>query len=442
MTEEIKGLAALPHSPGVYIMRSGKGEIIYIGKAIDLAKRVSQYFQQFRSGGGDWKLPGLLSLLRRIDYLPCESERDALVLEERLIKENQPFFNRMLKDGKTYPYVRLSLNEDFPRLSITRDKHSDGARYFGPYPHTAQVRGLLRHLWSAQIIPLRPCRWNFSEARPLDPKKINACIYYHTKQCPAPCAGRISKEDYRAIAQRAELFLEGRHAELAERFSELMRAASARLDYEHAARYRDFMDTLGHMSERIKISRYSDEKLQAGIARSRAAVRLAEVLGLKRPPVHIEAFDNSHLFGEQAVGTMVCFTGGEKNRPHYRRFKIKSALPEKGGDDFLMMQEIVSRRLAALIRAGEALPDLLLIDGGPGQLAAAAKAAAMYHARVPIVALAKREEELFVPGRTGSIKLDRSDPALRQLMEIRDEVHRFAITYHRYLRDKKLLEDE
>ncbi|MDD4003841.1 MAG: excinuclease ABC subunit UvrC [Elusimicrobiaceae bacterium] len=441
MTANRAGLAALPHSPGVYIMRAGKGEIIYIGKAIDLARRVSQYFQQSRAGEGGWKIPGLMALLRRIDYLPCQSERDALVLEERLIKEHQPFFNRMLKDGKTYPFVRLNLNEPFPRLSVTREKRRDGARYFGPYPHAAELKGLLRHLWSAGIIPLRPCKWNFSPERPLARKKTDSCVYYHTGQCPAPCAGGISPRQYREIAERAELFLEGRHQELADRFRALMSAASERLDYEQAARYRDFLETLRHMRERIKISRCTGSGLEAKLAKSRAAMRLAETLGLKRPPVHIEAFDNSHLFGEQAVGSMVCFTGGEKNRPHYRRFRIKSALPERGGDDFLMMREIVTRRLAALAKTGEPPPDLLLIDGGPGQLAAAAKAVAASRLRVALVALAKREEELFVPGRGKSIRLDRSDPALRLLMEIRDEAHRFAITYHRRLRDKKLLED-
>lgn len=438
---EPRDIASLPHSPGVYIMRDAGGAIIYIGKAIDLAKRVSQYFQKLRSGTGEWKLPGLMATMRRIDYLPCESERDALVLEERLIKEHQPFFNKMLKDGKAYPYVRLSMNEDFPRLTITREKKRDGARYFGPYPQAGQLKGLLRHLWSAKVIALRPCRWNFSVKKPLPERKINSCVYFHTGQCPAPCAGKISADDYRAMADRAELFLSGRHGELAERFRAEMQSASAAMDYEKAARCRDFIAALDAMRERIKISRYTDEQIERNLAKSRAAVRLAEVLGLKRPPVHIEAFDNSHLFGEQAVGCMVCFTGGEKNRPHYRRFKIKSASPEKGGDDFMMMQEIVGRRLAALMRAGEPLPDLMLIDGGPGQLAAAAKAAALCGARLPLAALAKREEELFVPGRPESIRLDRADPALRLLMEIRDEVHRFAVTYHRFLRDKKLLEE-
>jgi len=423
-------------------MRSAKGEIIYIGKARDLAKRVSQYFQHYKSGTGDWKLPGLIALLRRIDFIVCASERDALVLEEKLIKEHQPFFNRMMKDGKSYPYVRLSLNEDFPRLSVTREKEKDGAKYFGPYPNVSQLKGLLRYLWQSKIIPLRPCRWNFSVENPLPPKKVNACIYYHTRQCPAPCVGKISASGYREIAEQADLFLSGRHGLLKEKFTALMGEASSKLEYERAGKYRDFLSALDHMKERVKIARFPLEKLESSLEKSRAAVRLAEILGLKRPPVHIEAFDNSHLFGAQAVGSMVCFTGGEKNHPHYRRFRIKSKLPEQGGDDILMMEEIVSRRIAALARTGEPLPDLILIDGGPAQLAAALRAANGYHAHVPVIALAKREEEIFVPGKTESIRLEKSDPALRLLMQIRDEVHRFGVTYHRLLRNRKLLKNE
>jgi len=434
----MNSLAVLPHTPGVYLMRSSTGEIIYVGKAKDLAKRVPQYFSKSRAAG-DRKITALVALIRKIDYIPCASERDALVLERDLIGRLQPFFNSMWKDGKSYPYIKISFGEEFPRIGIARRKADDGGSYFGPYPKTSYVRKLLGWLWKSGFLPLRPCKWNFSRKNPLPQKTINACIYFHTKQCPAPCAGRITPAAYRRLARRGEDFLSGKAYRLREDFEKKMKAASSAMDYEEAARYRDLMYAISHMEERVKVSLFRDEELAGAMESSRAARRLGEVLGLARPPEHIEAFDTSSLFGREPVGSMVCFVHGKKHHPHYRRFKIRSVLPEGGSDDFLMIKEIVSRRLLALKREGGPLPDLFLIDGGKGQLAMAAQAEAETGVRIPLVSLAKREEELFVPGRSESIRLPKSDPALRLLMLIRDETHRFGISYHRQLRGRRLL---
>jgi len=430
----------LPRTPGVYLMRSADSTIIYIGKAKNLAARVAQYFQSSRAAG-DWKTVNLAALIRAVDYIPCESERDALLLERELIRRHQPFFNAMWKDGKSYPCIKISTDEDFPRVFITRGKTAGGS-CFGPYPNSSLVKNLLRYFWRNRLLPLRPCKWEFSVKKPLDQKKINACLYYHTGQCPAPCAGKISRPGYRRIVRRAAALLAGGHGKMLGGFRKKMETAAARRQYEEAALYRDLARALGHMEERVKISRYSEPEVEAAISQSSAAARLARVIGLRRPPVHIEGFDTSNLFGKSPVGSMVCFTAGRPNHAHYRRFKIRTPLPEGGSDDFAMIAEIVGRRLSRLKTSGEPLPDLLLIDGGMGQLAYAARAASRCGACVPLVSLAKKNEEIFIPGRREPVRLDRADPALRLLMAIRDEAHRFGIRYHRYLRSKNLLKEK
>lgn len=436
-------LNLLPKEPGVYIMKDGSGVVIYVGKAINIYNRVHQYFQTGAENSRGWKIPSLVPLIAKIDFVVCASERDALILENKLIKKYKPFFNSLLKDDKTYPWIKLSMQEDYPRITLTRKVLPDGAEYFGPYPKVSNVKRLLNFLWKDKYAPLRQCKWSFNRQKPLPEKKIFSCIYYHTKQCPAPCAGKISYEDYRAISRRAALFLRGDFASFKEDIVKQMRAAAKALEYEKAAQFRDFARAMEHMRERIKVSRYQDDKLDKKIQAAEKLKRLSEVLRSEKIIRHIEAFDNSHLYGRQAVGGMVCFVDGEKYKAHYRRFKIKSELPETGGDDFLMMKESVLRRIEQVKQLpAENRPDLFLIDGGKGQLSFAMQAIAQAGLEIKVISLAKREEEIFVPHQSESIKLDKSDPALRLIMEIRDEVHRFAITYHRLLRNKALLEKE
>lgn len=430
----------LPNKPGVYIMRDRSGTIIYIGKAKKLSDRVKQYFQESNLYSRGWKLPSLLPLIAKIDYVTCASERDALVLEEKLIKEYQPFFNSMGKDGKSYPYLKLTMGEDYPRLHITRRIVKGKDLYFGPYPKSSIVKSLMRFLWKSKYAPLRPCKWSFSRQKPLAPLKINTCIYYHTGQCPAPCAGKISYEDYRQNAQRMADFLDGNFGAVQEKITALMQACSAKMEYEQAAVYRNFLQAMEHMKERVLVGRFKDDQITTAMQNTDKLKRLAEVIGLKKLPAHIEAFDNSHLFGREAVGCMVCYINGEKNHEHYRRFKIRSKLPEKGGSDFTMMQESVYRRLRQIKRDPAQTPDLILLDGGKSQITAAMNAFEKAGIFIPFIALAETHEGIYLPGAAESIKLPIGDPALNLLMEIRDEVHRFAITYHRKLRDKAVLE--
>ena len=432
----------LPKKPGVYIMRSREGTVIYVGKAKNLADRVKQYFQNSNLYSRGWKLPSLLPLIWKIDYVTTASERDALVLEEKLIKKYQPFFNSLGKDDKRYPFLKLSMSEDFPRLSVVRKRTPGKDLYFGPYPKSSMVRSLMRFLWKSKYAPLRPCKWNFSRQKPLEERKINSCLYFHTGLCPAPCAGKMSYEDYRQIAQRMALFLEGDFKEISQKITAQMKQCSDAMQYEKAAVYRNFLHALDHMRERVIVSQYQDEKITQAIANSDKLKRLAHIVGLTRLPAHIEAFDNSHLFGREAVGCMVCYINGEKNHEHYRRFKIRSPLPTTGGSDFTMMQESVYRRLRQIKRDPTQKPDLFLLDGGKAQITAALNACEKAGLYIPMISLAETHEGIYVPGEENSIKLPLGDPALSLLMEIRDEVHRFAVTYHRKLRDKASISNE
>lgn len=423
-------------------MRSKEGSIIYVGKAKNLADRVKQYFQTSNLHSRGWKLPSLLPLINKIDYVTCASERDALVLEEKLIKKYQPFFNSLGKDGKSYPYLKLTLSEDFPRLSVTRKRLPGKDLYFGPYPKSSIVRNLIRFLWKSKYAPLRPCQWNFSRQKPLDARKINTCLYYHTGQCPAPCAGKISYEDYRQIAARMELFLDGNFEDINRNLTDLMLRHSKALQFEQAAVYRNFLQAIEHMKERVLVGKFQDDQIVTAMNNTDKLKRLAHVVGLTRLPAHIEAFDNSHLFGRQAVGCMVCYVNGEKNHEHYRRFKIRTPLPEKGGSDFAMMHESVYRRLRQILRDPAQKPDLLLLDGGKSQITAALTASEKAGLYIPMISLAESNEGIYIPGQAESIKLPTGDPALNLLMEIRDEVHRFAVTYHRKLRSKAELGQE
>lgn len=435
-------LDILPQKPGVYLMKDKSGVIIYVGKAKNIRSRVRQYFQSGAENSG-WKIPSLVPLIHKIDFIIAASERDALIVEDKLIKKYQPFFNSMLKDAKTYPYIKLTLQEDYPKLSMVRRLERDGAAYFGPYPHQSVIKNMLKFLWKNKYLPLRPCKWSFSRAKPLAQKKINGCIYYHTNQCPAPCAGNISYEDYREVARRAQLFLEGDYRKFTAEITAAMKHASSKLEYEHAAKLRDFLSAIEHMKERVSIGEYKEPRLAHKMAVSGKLKRLSEILESQKIIRHIEAFDNSHMYGKHPVGAMVCFVDGEKYKAHYRRFKIQGALPEKGADDFAMMNEIVKRRLAQIKNLpNDNRPDLFLIDGGPVQLDFALKAIKESGLDINVISLAKREEEIFVPGKKQSIKLEQSDPARLLLMEIRDEVHRFAITYNRLLRSKALLKDQ
>jgi excinuclease ABC subunit C len=430
-------LTHLPDSPGVYLMRDASGAVLYVGKAKSLRKRVAQYFGSNPSDKR-WKIPNLVALIRRIDYIASASEREALLTERQLIHKLQPFFNEMWKDSKSYPYIELT-REDFPRILFTRRKTKDGGRYFGPFPKVEPLKKLVSHLWRIKFINLRRCRWDFSIEKPLEQKKIKACLYFHTGQCPAPCAGRVSRAAYAGLTGRVADFLRGDYKKLRAGFAAKMKKAAKAMKYEEAGLYRDFLDAFTHMEERVLVGKLDPDFMEQAVGRTGAVTALKDALGLARPPAHIEAFDTSSLFGRQAVGASVCFVNGEKYAAHYRHYKINFKNLPGGSDDFAMIEEIVGRRLAQLKKSGEEPPDLLLIDGGQGQLAAAMKAMAAAGMKIPLISLAKRLEEIYSPLRARPLLLDRAHPGLRLLQALRDEAHRFGITYHRKLRGRSEL---
>lgn len=433
---EIKHLDTIPHGPGVYLMRDSAGRIVYVGKAIDLRKRVANYF---RADLLDPKTRALMVETRHVDYIPAASEREALVMEQRLINRHQPAYNVMWKDGKTYPWVKLS-REDFPRLFLTRQKRRDGALYFGPYPNTSGVRNLLRYLWRRGMVRLRPCDYDFSETKPLDPKLIKGCLYFHTGQCPAPCAGKISGPEYRHLADEARFYFEGKNADLRAAWEEDRKSAAKALDFERAAQLRDNVAALDHVNERVTFRALREEDVQGRLETSRALQELQRELGLPRPPVRIEAFDISHVQGFETVASMVSFIAGKPDKGGYRKFKIKTV---PGVDDFASMEEVVNRRYRRVKAEGLPWPDLVLIDGGPGQLSAALKGLKKATSRAqPMASLAKRDEEIFLPARSAPIHLAKDSPALQLLQYVRDESHRFAVTFHRARRAKRLTGDE
>ncbi len=413
-------------------MRDSAGGILYIGKAIDLRKRVAHYFRP----DVEPKIRALMADVRHIDYIAAAGERDALVIEQRLIKRHQPLFNVMWKDGKSYPFVKLTLNEDFPRLRLTRTKWRDSALYFGPYPNVRAIRHLLDWVWRNRLFPLRPCDLDIKEGQVYAYEKVKSCLYLHTGECPAPCLGKISKEDYGRIAERARLFFDGKNAELLAVWREEMKEAADRMEFERASQLRDSLLALDHIREPVTFRSLKEEDVKGRIETSRALQDLQTELKLPRPPVRIECFDISHIQGAETVASMVCFDRGRPNKSAYRKYKIKTVA---GVDDFASMAEVVGRRYRRVKEEGLPWPDLVLIDGGSGQLAAAERAlAAVTDRKIPLASLAKREEEVYQPGRGEPLRLPKDSPALQLLQRVRDEAHRFAVGFHRERRDKAL----
>jgi excinuclease ABC subunit C len=426
----------LPHRPGVYLMRDAAARIVYVGKAIDLRKRVANYFRSDLEP----KIRALMAEVRHIDYIATQSEREALVVEQRLIQRHQPLYNTMWKDGKSYPFVKLTVGEDFPRLRWTRRRLRDGALYYGPYPNVRGVRGLLDWVWKTRLFPLRPCDLEIHEGRPRDYDEVRSCLYLHTRQCPAPCLGRIGKADYARSVAQARLFFEGKNAPLRRAWQGAMRAASRRMEFEAAARLRDNLAALDHMNERVTFRALREEDVRGRLQTSQALQALQAALGLPRPPARIECFDISHAQGAATVASMVVFENGRPLKSHYRKFKINTVA---GVDDFKSMAEVVARRYRRVRDEGAAWPDLILIDGGPGQLNAARRALSGVTARpVPLASLAKRDEEVFLPDRTEPVRLPKDSPALQILQHARDEAHRFAVGFHRSRRDKIIFQGD
>lgn len=534
-------LAVLPEKPGVYLMHDAEGKVIYVGKAVVLKNRVRSYFRNLASHSP--KVKAMVAKIAEIETIVTSSEVEALILECNLIKKYRPRYNISLKDDKTYPYLKVTMQEDFPRLFATRRQSRDGAKYYGPYADASAMHATVKLLRS--MFPLRTCR-TMNPDRP--------CLNYHIKRCLAPCAGLVSKAEYQQMIKSVCMVLDGRTADLERELKQRMQDAAENYAFEEAARLRDQLQAVERLNESQKavtnnggdmdiigfaqdmtgiclqiffvrkgkligrdnfflqdtgdtpqevltafVKQYYNEatfvpkeivlpylpeadeqsvieiwltdkaqrkvellKPQRGVKKEllqlandnalkllqerlrkgslslkndvQAAEELQQALGLPHSLMRMDCFDISHTQGSDTVASMVVFRNGSISKKDYRKYKIVSA--EGKPDDFKSMQEVVYRRY----KDYEDLPDLVVIDGGKGQLSSALEVIrGLGLAELPVVGLAKREEEIFIPHRSTSILLDRDSAALHLIQRIRDEAHRFAITFHRKLRGKRNL---
>lgn len=556
MTEEINNnreehieaqIKELPDKPGVYQMKDETGDIIYVGKAKSLRKRIRSYF---RKANHTFKTKIMIDHINDFDYIVTDTEVEAYILEANLIKKYQPKFNIRLKDDKSYPYIKVTTNEDFPRVFKTRVVKNDGAKYFGPFADVNAIYKTINVL--KDLFSLRSCKREIIEGETYD----RPCLNYHIDKCHGPCIGEISKKDYNELVDKVIMFLSGRQTELIDRIEEKMYEASDNNDFEAAAKYRDQMEALKEVTRQQKVMSAStkDQDIMAveqgeedqacvqlllvrngrlmgqehfileGVAEENvtqimgsflqqyyeqapqipdevllnteidSAELLAERLRQKKgrkvkvqkpdrgekkrliemarrnakqnlkkeeirekyrkkqteeaikelqveleldnPPEHIEGFDISNIQGKDSVASLVVFKGGTPSKQDYRRFKIKTV---KGADDFASMQEVIERRYSRLLEEERKLPDLILIDGGKGQLSAAYEILKKLGLKdQPVIGLAKKEEEIFKPESTEPVIISHRSPALQLLQRVRDEAHRFAVSYHRKLRSRRL----
>lgn len=517
-------LNTLPDGPGCYLFKDESGTIIYVGKAKNLKKRVSSYFQKKNSNS---RIDLLVSQIRDVDVIVTSTEVEALILENTLIKKNQPYFNIDLKDAKSYAYIQIS-DEKFPRIGIAREKgrRKSGALY-GPFVSAAERDQVLRFI--KQTFHLRTCR----------KMTKRACLRSHLGTCASPCSGMISEPEYKYLVKNAELLLKGKNRDLIAELQDEMKTLAAQEEYEKALIIRDRITAIEHLSERQYVQRqkqadehvinyilsgdlvylilfhvergsltskeeftfpqteeYLDEfilqyysgskpphelilpvepgsgikdflshmrgtqvtltipkqgekkhlldlaykNLEVSFFKGRMRLaELAEVLNMDHEPEIIECFDISHLGGTGTVGSMVTFKDGRPDKRNYRRYKIKTAKPS---DDYGSIAEVVRRRYSRLIKEEQPMPDLIIIDGGPGQLQAAKDELNNLGVSIPMISLAKREEEIYLPGRQKPLSLSKKSPASLLAQEIRDEAHRFAISYQRKLRQKQMTDEK
>ena len=544
-------LKLLPSSPGVYKMFNEAGEVIYVGKAVSLKNRVRQYFQHSKNHSA--KVIAMVNHIADFETIQVGSETEALSLESNLIKEFKPKYNILLKDDKHFPYIRIDLKQDFPRIEIVRKLKKDGARYLGPYLSAIALRESMDVV--RDQFPVRHCKKDLSKAMA---RRERPCLMYHVGKCCAPCSGAVSREEYHAMLQQVISFLNGDTKQVIRELTEQMQKASDELEFEKAATIRDRIRSIevlegkqvvigtGHaISDVFAVGRLDDSVLvfalfvrdgkvigterfrmdatdesdsevigaflkqyyedgapvppeillytepedleQIGLWLSELAgrkvnihkpvrgdkaqlvslchsncmdtlekdaelqrrawdrnegsvVQLAGILGLDSVPVRMECYDNSHMQGRDTVSSMVVFTKGQPDKKAYRRFRIKS---ETNGDDLAAMREVLTRRLRRAKECDpgfEVLPDLLIVDGGPTQLAVATDVLNEFGlSYIPAIALAEAHELVYVSGEEEPIFLPHSSAPLHLLERIRDEAHRFAISYHRSLRQKEAL---
>jgi excinuclease ABC subunit C len=420
-----------PDTPGVYLFQDQTGRVLYVGKAKNLRARAGSYF--LKAAADDLRTSRLVREVYDIDFMDAESEVDALLMEARLIKDIQPKYNKELRDDKSFPYLQITTHEDFPRVEITREPRASGVKLYGPFTSAGTLNGALQAL--QRVFQFRTCSLDI-EAEDERWRWFRPCLLASIKQCTAPCNLRITKEDYRRDIQNLRKFLDGNRKSLLKELKAEMQDAAANRRFEQAARVRDEITMLESLNERGDL----DKDIQPEvfyIDPKKGLNGLQRVLKLPTPPRTIEGMDIAHLGGDETVASLVQFIDGLPFKPGYRRYRIREV---EGIDDYASMQEIVTRRFSRLKDETEMFPDILLIDGGKGQLNSAVKAFAAAGIEPPfVISLAKKEELIFVNGRDKPLRLSHHSYALRLLQYVRDEAHRFAQHYHHLLRRKKNL---
>jgi excinuclease ABC subunit C len=431
---------ALPAVPGVYLMKDSAGVVIYIGKAARLPDRVSSYFVPSADLG--FKKQPMLDVVDDFDVIECEGEWEALLTENRLIKDIKPRFNIRLTDDKTFPYLVITRNEDFPRVFVSRnpsDPSLKGARVFGPFTNAGALREAVQVL--QRVFKFRTCSLDIIAGDEKN-KRFRPCLLYAINQCTAPCADKIGLEQYREDTERFVHFLGTKRTQVLREMTEEMNKAAAELRFEKAAVLRDQVRAIQKLDERADRSDgYQPETESMILDPAKGLKSLQKTLGLEDPIRCLEAIDIAHLAGGETVGAKVCFVDGRPLKNEYRRYRIKSVTG--GNDDYASIREVVSRRYRDAGAGEELYPDVILIDGGLGQLHAAREAFEQLPVKPPmVISLAKKEELIYTQARSEPIKLGRENAGLRLCQAIRDEAHRFAQAYHHTLRRKKTLGEE
>lgn len=425
-TPAAQKVRSFPQAPGVYLMKDAAGRVIYVGKAKNLRARAGSYF--LKAAAEDPRTAGLVREIADVAYIEAESEVDALLVEARLIKDIQPKYNKELRDSKTFPYLEIFVREDFPRVRFTREPKDRGTRLYGPFASSSGLRGALQVL--QRIFKFRTCSL---EIDPGDERWrwFRPCLLASIQQCSAPCNLRIGREEYRRMIRRLQKFLEGKKRPLLEEMRRDMQAAARELRFEEAAELRDQIGLLETLDQRGELDTHVQPEVFP-VDPKKGLSGLRRVLRLEKEPRTIEGIDIAHLAGRDAVAALVQFIDGLPFKPGYKRFRLRTAA---GGDDPAAIREVVVRRFQRLEQESGPVPDVLLIDGGKAQLGAALVALEQVQVRpLAVVSLAKREEQIYVPGAAEPLRLSRHSFALRLLQYVRDEAHRFAQHYHHILR--------
>ena len=426
----------LPRSPGVYLMKNEKGDVIYIGKSASLRERVCSYFQTATKL--EFKKAPLRDLVVDFEVIETDSEVEALLVENRLIKDIQPKFNARLLDDKTYPYLMVTTDDEFPGVYVTREPRKTGVKLYGPFTSVYALKEAVTHLQKA--FKFRTCHLEIHEGDE-SRRFFRPCLLYPIHQCTAPCAAKIPRDTYHEDISRLIKFLEGGKKTVLANLEKEMQQASKQLQFERAGRLRDEIKALQALGARGRKEDQGFWQPESFAVNAKEGVaELQSALGLSEPPRIIEGIDIAHLQGGEMVGSKVSFIDGMPFKDGYRRFKIKHG---QGNNDYLSIQEVVSRRYREAGTSQELYPDVILIDGGLGQLHAAMEVFAQMDVKPPmVISLAKKEELVYTQAKSEPIRLKRNHTGLKLLQYVRDEAHRFAQHYHHILRRKAQLEED